>query len=133
MGYSNRVADWALWCQLYLDEMRKEHQGWNRSGACFFGTNVSQHSSYVAQRASEVLQRTPLEVEETAPKHPNVWALVGSKDSDILWVAEQIYRGHYSVAPSMFTSAEQEDYEGTVPGTLQMHYQNWPTEQKGAS
>ena len=52
----------------------------------------------------------PLEIDKTAPKHPSVWALVGSWDSEILWVMEQIYRGKYSVAPSMFTYAEQEDF-----------------------
>ena len=35
--------------------------------------------------------------------------LIGSQDSEILWVIEQIYRDVYAVAPSVFTHTQQED------------------------
>ena len=42
----NRVADWAVWSQLFLDEMKKECPGCNtacrgRSGACFYWNECS--------------------------------------------------------------------------------------------
>ena len=33
------------------------------------------------------------ETEETAPKHPSVWALLGATDDAIIQVAEQVYLG----------------------------------------
>ena len=52
----------------------------------------------------------PIGIDETAPKHPSVWAPVGSGDSKTLQVMEQIHRSEYSVASSMFTHVEQEDF-----------------------
>ena len=51
-----------------------------------------------------------MEIDETALEHPGVQSLVGSQDSDILWVTEQIYRGEYLVVPSVFTHVEEEDF-----------------------
>ena len=47
---------------------------------------------------------------ETAPEHPSVQTLLRSWDSDLLQVMEQIYKGEYVVAPSVFTHAQQEDF-----------------------
>ena len=48
----------------------------------------------------------PLEPSEVALEHLNMWSLVGSRDTDLLQVAEWIYKGKYMVVPSMFTHAQ---------------------------
>ena len=50
-----------------------------------------------------------LEQTKAAREHPSVWTLVGSKDSKLLLVTEQIYRGKYTVASSVFTRTQQEE------------------------
>ena len=52
----------------------------------------------------------PLEPTETAPEHPSVWTLIGSQDSNLLWVMDQIYKGEYALAPSVLTCTQQEDF-----------------------
>ena len=47
----------------------------------------------------------PLELLETALEDPSVWTLVRSGNANLLQVAEQIYKGKYVVAPSIFTYA----------------------------
>ena len=51
----------------------------------------------------------PLEPSETALEDPSVWTLVGSEDSDLLQIAEQIYKGGYIVAPSIFSHSQCDD------------------------
>ena len=51
----------------------------------------------------------PAELSETTLEHPSVQTLVGSKDADLLQVAEQIYKGEYRVVPSVFTHAQHDD------------------------
>ena len=107
MGCSNRVADQALQCQLLLAKIRKEHkQEWS-----MFFLEWMFHNA-VTMQCTECIgcsRGLLLEVEETAPGHPSVQALVGSQDSDILRVIEQIYRGEYSVTPCVLINAEQEE------------------------
>ena len=52
----------------------------------------------------------PLEPTETATQHPSVQTVVGSRDSNLLQVIEQIYKGKYMVAPRMFTHAQQDNF-----------------------
>ena len=114
-GWSNPVVDQALWSQLFLDEMKKECTGWNTTcrqkwslfllEQMFHNAAAMQHKEH--QRCS---WRVPPEPTETALEHPSVWTLIGSRDSDLLWVTEQIYKGEYMVAPSMFTHPQQEDF-----------------------
>ena len=112
-GCSNLVADWALQSQLFLDEMKKEHPIWNTAHRqewslflleqMFHNAADMQHKEH--QRYS---QGFPLEPPETALEHPSIWTLIGSSNSDLLWVAEQIYKGEFVVVPSMFTHAQQD-------------------------
>ena len=53
--------------------------------------------------------RLPLEPSEAALEHPSMLTLVESRDTNLLQVAEQIYKGEYVAAPSMFTSAQCND------------------------
>ena len=53
-------------------------------------------------------QGPPKETAETAPKHSSV-DLIGSQDSEILQVVEHIYRGKYTVAPSVFSCMQEEN------------------------
>ena len=57
-----------------------------------------------------MLPRTPLETAKIAPKHPSVQTLIGSWDSKILQVTEQIYRDEHAVVPSVFTHMQQETW-----------------------
>ena len=114
-GCSNWVADWALQSQLLLDEMKKEHRGWNT--ACrqelnlfllewmFHNTAAMWHKKHQRQSQGLLLEPT-----EAALEHPSVQTLVGSRDSNLWWVIEQIYKGEYVVTPSRFTHAQQEDF-----------------------
>ena len=114
-GCSNWVADWALQSQLFLDKMKKEHPGWNT--ACrqewnlflleWMFHNATTMWPKVHQRC---YHRFPLwEPSVTAIEHPSMQTLVGSRNADFLQVAEQIYKGEYMVAPSMFSHTQQED------------------------
>ena len=95
--------------------MRKECQGWNTT--CrqewnlflleWMGHNTAAMWCKEHQRCSQGL---PLEPTETAPEHPSVQTLIGSHDSELLQVMEQIYKGEYAVAPSVFTHAQHEHF-----------------------
>ena len=50
-----------------------------------------------------------LEPSEAALEHPRMQTLVGSRDTDLLQVAEWIYKGEYVMAPSVFTCAQHND------------------------
>ena len=58
------------------------------------------------QRDSQRLQTEA--VKETAPEHPSVCTLIGSTD-DILQVAEQVYLGEWTFAPSVLSHQQQDD------------------------
>ena len=51
----------------------------------------------------------PLEPSETALEHPSVQSLVGSRDANLLQAAEQIYKGEYMVASSIFACTQCND------------------------
>ena len=53
---------------------------------------------------------TPLEPSEAALQHPSMQTLVGSRDGDLLQVAEEIYKGEYVEAPSRFTNTQHDDF-----------------------
>ena len=114
-GCSNWVADLVLQSQLFLDEMKKEHPGWNtvfRQERSLFPLEQMFHNAATMwckehQRCSK---RLPLKPTETAPEHPSVWNIIGSWIFNLLWVMEQIYKGKYMVAPSMFTHVQQENF-----------------------
>ena len=98
-GCSNQVAEWALHSQLFLDEMKREHLGWNATHRqewnlflleqMFHNATAMWHKKH--QRCSH---RLPLEPEpsEVDVKLPDMWALVGAKDTNLLQVAEWIYK-----------------------------------------
>ena len=113
-GCSNQVADQAPQFQLFLDEMKKECLGWNTAHKEEWNLFLLEWKFHNAatmwckehQRCSH---RLPLEPSEAALEHPSVQTLVGSRDTDLLQVAEQIYKGEYMVVPSMFTWSELDD------------------------
>ena len=59
------------------------------------------------QRCSQGL---PLEPTEVVPEHPSVWTHVGSRDSNLLSVTEQIYKGEYMVVASVFTCGQHYEF-----------------------
>ena len=84
------------------------------------------------QRCSHGL---PLEPTEAAQEHPSMWTLVVSKDSDLLQVTERIYKGKYTLAPSVFTHAQQEELIEELQRDLSGHLtraslqgKKWPAE-----
>ena len=54
-------------------------------------------------------------------EHPSVWTLVGSKDANLLQVAEQIYKGEYMVVPSVFTYTQCDDVMKELQRELSKH------------
>ena len=51
----------------------------------------------------------PLEPSETALEYHSVWTLVGSEDSNLLQITEQIYKDGYIVVPSIFSCFQHDD------------------------
>ena len=138
-GCSNWVADWALWSQLFQDEMKKEHPGqntthrqeWNLFLLEWMFQNATTMQCKEHQRCSCGLS---LEPPETATEHPSVQTLVGSRDSDLLWVREQIYKGDYVVAPRVFTHAQDNNLmKELAKGAFWVSDPGWPTRWKGVS
>ena len=58
------------------------------------------------QRCSQASQ---LEMADTALKHPSLWTLLGSPDTAILEIAEEVYRGEWTVAPSVLPCKQQDE------------------------
>ena len=52
----------------------------------------------------------PLEPSETNLEYLSMWTLVGSKDSDLLQIAEQTYKGGYVVVPSILSCSQCDDF-----------------------
>ena len=105
-GCSNRVVDWALQCQLFLDEMRKKCPGWNpahkQECSLFFLEWIFHNAAAMWCKENQRQSEGPsLEVEETAHKYPSVWALVGSQHSNILWVTEPMRWNSRAHDPSL--------------------------------
>ena len=109
MGYSNWVPDQALQSQLFLVEMKNTtyRQEWSLFLLEWMFHNTAAMQCKEHQRCTWGL---PLEPTETASEHPSVWTLIGSWNTNLLQVMEQIYKGEYVLAPSMFTHAQQEDF-----------------------
>ena len=85
--------------QLFLNKLRKEHPGWSTAHKQEWGPFLLEYMFHNAaamwkkehQRHSWGLQAEMAEA--MTPEHPFVWTLLGSVDSEILKVAEQVYGG----------------------------------------
>ena len=94
--------------------MKREHPGWNathRQEWSLFLLEQMFHNAITMwhkehQRSSHGL---PLEPSEAAMEHLNVQTLVGSRDTNLLQVAELIQMGKCVVVPSVFTYAQFND------------------------
>ena len=135
---SNWVVHWTLWSQLYLDEMNKECWGWNT--ACKQEWNLFLLERMFHNTATmwhKELQRWPcqiplaLEPSETAVENPSMWTLVGSRDAELLLVAEWIYKGKYIVVPSVFTHVQWEDLMKELQRTSLATWPGLPYKAKG--
>ena len=129
-GCSNQVADWALWSQLFLYEMRKECPGWNT-------THRQEWSLLLLEQMfhnTVAMWHKDVEIDETAPKHSIVWALVGSWDSqDPVGHRANLWWWVHGSTQCVHLCGAGRFYEEAVVWTLQMHDQSWPMEQKGAT
>ena len=83
------------------------------------GMNVPQCCHYAALRVSKALPWTPLGT--IWGSHPSMWTLAGSRDANLLQVAEQIYKGEYMVAPSMFPHALCNNFMKELQRQLSKH------------
>ena len=112
-GHSKRVAERALWGQLYLDEIRKKYLTWKTTCHQEWELFLLEHllHNVVAMwrkewewhlRMGHHSQQTAM-AEEMASEHPSIRTLLGSPNQEILGVAEQVYMGYYELAPSVFT------------------------------
>ena len=45
---------------------------------------------------------------DTTPKHPSVQTMLGSPDSTILEIAEQVYKGKHAIVPSVLSYKQQD-------------------------
>ena len=82
----------------------------------FHNTAVMQCKEH--QRCSQGLS---LEPTETAPEDPSVQTLIGYQDSKLLQVMEQIYKGEYVIAPSVFTCVQHDDFMRELQWELSGH------------
>ena len=77
----------------------------DRNGACFYWNECSIMLQLCCVKS---IRGTPEDSHwnqlRQLPEHPSVWTLIGSWDSNLLWVTEQIYKVEYVVASSVFTS-----------------------------
>ena len=118
-GCSKSVADWTLWGQIYLSELRREHPGWNTAWFQEWGLFLLEHLLHIAaamrwkeheilsQRCSQA--KWPEMAEVTAPEHPSIRTLLGFEDATIMKVTKQVYLGEYVLAPSMLPCQWQEE------------------------
>ena len=112
-GCSNWVADWTLCSQLFLDEIRREHLGWSATHKQEWGLFLLKSMLHNAAsmwrkehwRHSQALQPTQV----TAPEHPSMGTLLGSLNTEILKVAEQVQRGKCAMAPSILPCRQQDE------------------------
>ena len=122
---SNWVADWTLRGQLFLNEIRREHLGWSTIHKQEWGLFLLEHMLHNAasmrrkehQRHSQALQASKV----AAPEHLFVWTLLGSMDSEILKVAEQVYRGACNYIQHTPPQTTRQMHEGPVPRTHQAY------------
>ena len=113
---SNRVADWTLRGQLFLNELRWEHPQWSTTHKQEWGLFLLDHllhnTAFMRRKEHQRCSWAPQAemAEATAPEHPSVWTLLGSIDTEILKIAEQVCRGECVVAPSMLPHWRQVEY-----------------------
>ena len=113
-GCSNWVANWTLQSQVFLNELRREHLGWSITQKQEWGLFLLEcmlHNGVTiwkeeCQRHSRGLQS---EMAESVPEHPSVQTLLGSCDTEILKVAEQVYQGECVVASSVLSHRQQDN------------------------
>ena len=137
-GCSKLVGEWSIQSQLFLDEMKREcpgqntrRQEWNLFLLEWMFQNTTAIWHKECQRQSN---RLPLEPSEVAFEHPNEQTLVASRDTNLLQVVEQMYKGEYVVAPRVFTCTQCNDLmKELLKGPLWMPALGWHTRWKGAS
>ena len=125
---SNCVTDRALMSQIFLNKLRREHLGWTTTYRhkrrpflleCLFHY-VASMKKKECQRWSQRSQDE--ETKEAAPEHPSMRALLGATDDAIIQVAEQVYWGEWTLAPSMLSHHQQWwPNEGIAVGVEQMY------------
>ena len=94
-----RVTEQALWGQLYLDELRRDHLGWSTAHHQEWGLFLLDHllhnTAAIWQKERERTtqscpQAQPIEMAEvTAPTCPSVRILLVSTDREILDLPEK--------------------------------------------
>ena len=131
---SKRVADWTLWGQLYLSEMRREHLGWNttqhQEWGLFLLENLLHNAATMRWKEHERLSQShsqakwPEMAKVMAPEHPSVGTLLGSNNAAILKVAEQVDQGGVCAPPLVTRGVPSR----ITHWTGQAHGLNWPPE-----
>ena len=93
--------------------MKKECPGRDPTYRQEWNIFLSERMFHNATMRHKELQRNPcgipLELSETTLEHSSVWTLVGSEDSDLLQITEQIYKCGYIVVSSIFSPSQCDD------------------------
>ena len=84
-GCLNRVVDWTLQSQLFLNELYKEHPGWASTQKQEWGLFMLEcllHNMAAMQKREHQRHslRSEPEMAEWAPEHPSMQTLLGSPD-----------------------------------------------------
>ena len=104
--YSNKVASWVPWGQLFLDELPRKHLGWPTAQKQEWGLFMLEHLLHNVATMHKrghwrYSWRHELETAKSVPEHPSMQTLLGFPDEEILEVAEQVCRGELAVVPSI--------------------------------
>ena len=80
-----------------------------RMGPVLVGAHVHNTATMQRKEHQRYSGGSQLETTDMAPKHPSMQTLLGSPDSAILEIAEQVYRGEWVVALSILPHRQQDD------------------------
>ena len=110
MGCSKSVTRWALWGQLYLDELRREHMAWNithnQEWVLYLLKNLLHNAAAMQQKERERTNwRYPPSSTKWAswsnsPCTPTCQDASRSTEQEVLDITEQVYmQGEYVLTP----------------------------------
>ena len=112
---SNGVAERTPRTQIFLAEMRTEHLGWTTALNQEWGLFLLEcllHNTTAMQKKEHLmcsLRSQAEETEEMAPEHPSMSTPIGATDDAIIPVAEEVYRGEWTLGPSVLSQHHHDD------------------------
>ena len=102
-----------LLTSVVLRRTKTNHLGWGTTQKQEWGLFLLQHLLHnVGTMQRKEHQRCScgpqFDMADAAPEHPSMWTLLGSPDAAILKIAENVYRGEWTLAPSILPHRQQD-------------------------